>query len=76
MVKERLFGVFYKDIMSGFGILEYVIGYINVVKNVFYYFLFLSVVNLIDDYQMYLDNELNLLELGNWKVNEYGLIYI
>lgn len=72
MVKERWFGTSYQNVMSGFGILDYITGYVNVVKNVFYHFLFLSAANLIDDYQTYLDNELTLLESGNWKVNQYG----
>ena len=72
MVTERWFGASYKDIMSGFGILEYVTSYVTVIQNVFYHFLLLSAANLIDDYQTYLDNELNLLESGNWKVNKYG----
>lgn len=59
-------------LMNAFGIFDYVTQYITVIKNTFYHFLALTAINLIDDYQTYLDNELTLLEQGNWKVNSYG----
>ncbi len=55
-----------------FGILDFVTNYIKVIQNTFYHFLALAAINLIDDYQTFLDNELTLLEQGNWKVNPYG----
>lgn len=59
-------------VLNAFGIFDYVTQYITVIKNTFYHFLALTAINLIDDYQTYLDNELTLLEQGNWKVNSYG----
>lgn len=55
-----------------FGILDFVTNYIKVIQNTFYHFLSLSAINLIDDYQTYLENELTAIEQGNWKVNAYG----
>ena len=72
MVKERLFGVSISGALSGFGIFDFVTSYIKVIQNTFYHFLTLSAISAIDDYQTYLDNELRLLEEGNWKVNDYG----
>lgn len=72
MVKERWFGGSYSDVFNAFGIFDFVTKYIKVIQNIFYHFLALTAINLIDDYQTYLDNELTLLEQGNWKVNDYG----
>jgi hypothetical protein len=72
MVRERWFGSSYSSVMSAFGIFDFVTQYIKVVQNSFYHFLTLSAISAIDDYQTYLDNELNMLENGNWRVNDYG----
>jgi hypothetical protein len=60
-VKERWFGASYNDVMSGFGILDYITDYVNVIQNVFCHFILLSAASLIDDYQTYLDNELDFV---------------
>ena len=55
-----------------FGFFSFITDYLKVIQNVRNHFLTLTAINLIDDYQTYLDNELTLLEQGNWKVNSYG----
>lgn len=72
MVKERVLGYSFKDVTNVFGIFEFITQYINVINNVRNHFLSLAAINLIDDYQTYLENELTLLENGTWKVNSYG----
>lgn len=72
MVEERVLGYSFKDITNAFGIFDFITQYIKVIQNSFYHFLALTAINMIDDYQTYLENELTLLEQGNWKVNSYG----
>ncbi|GAA4772912.1 MULTISPECIES: Het-C domain-containing protein [Flavobacterium] len=72
MVKERVLGYSFKDVTNVFGIFEFVTQYIKVIQNIRNHFLSLTAINLIDDYQTYLENELTLLENGTWKVNSYG----
>lgn len=62
----------FAKVLNAFGIFDYITQYIKVIQNSFYHFLALAAINMIDDYQTYLDNELNLLEQGNWKINPYG----
>lgn len=59
-------------LLNAFGIFDYVTQYLKVIKNIRNHFIALYAINLIDDYQTYLDNELTLMEQGNWKVNKYG----
>lgn len=58
-----------------FGFFNFITDYLKVIQNVRNHFLTLTAINLIDDYQTYLDNELTLLEQGNWKVNQYTYTY-
>ena len=62
----------FAKVMNAFGFFDYITQYIKVIKNSFYHFLALAAINMIDDYQTYLENELFLIETGNWKVNPYG----
>ncbi|AZA77454.1 hypothetical protein EG347_07985 [Chryseobacterium sp. G0186] len=59
-------------LLNAFGIFDYVTQYLKVIKNIRNHFIALYAINLIDDYQTYLDNELTLMEQGTWKVNKWG----
>lgn len=62
----------FKDFMNSTGILDYIADYTDVIEKTLTHHACLQAIGLIDDLQTYLENELNLLEKGNWKVNEYG----
>lgn len=59
-------------LFNAFGIFDYVTQYLKVIRNIRNHFIALYAINLIDDYQTYLDNELTLMEQGTWKVGKYG----
>ena len=61
-----------KDFINDTGILDYIKDYAEVIENTFYHYMSLQAIGLIDDYQTYSMNQLNLLEKGNWKVHKYG----
>lgn len=61
-----------KDIFKGFGIFQYITDYIKVIRNIRNHFIALYAINLIDDYQTLVDQELDLMIQGNWKVNRLG----
>lgn len=61
-----------KDIFKGFGIFQYITDYLAVIKNIRNHFIAIYAINLIDDYQTLLDQELDLMINGTWKVNPLG----
>ncbi|WP_445722851.1 HET-C-related protein [Flavobacterium sp.] len=61
-----------KDFINSSGILDYIADYTEVIENILKHHMAMQAIGLIDDFQTYLDNELNLLETGNWKVDKYG----
>lgn len=74
LVAERflLAGYSLSDIPGLFGLIEYINGYLKVIKNVFYHYLALAAINMIDDYQTSVENQLEQLEKGTWKVADRG----
>ncbi|MFD2908249.1 HET-C-related protein [Flavobacterium ardleyense] len=66
-IKDKL-----KDLMNSTGMLDYITDYVDVIENTLKHYMWLQGIGLIDDFQTYQDNQLTLLEEGNWKVRKYG----
>ena len=66
------FGYSWSDVLSGFGIIDFVMDYVKVIQSVLYHMLSLTAINLIDDYQTLELQQLKDLENGTWRVGKNG----
>jgi hypothetical protein len=71
-VKKRLGILSAKDVFSGFGILEFINAYLKVIQNYFYHELLVIIINQIDLIQIALNNQLEALKNGTWKIDDLG----
>ena len=74
LVAERWYlgGHSFSEIPGLFGFLDYISAYLKVIQNVFYHYLALAAINMIDDYQTAVEQQLDALENGTWRVNKLG----
>lgn len=61
-----------KDLFSGFGIMDYINGYLKVIQNYFYHELLVMMINQIDLMQIALNDQLDALINGTWKIDDLG----
>jgi hypothetical protein len=69
---KNALGFSMKDLFSAFGIMGYITEYLKVIQNYFYHELLVMIINQIDLLQIALDNQLDAIMNGTWKIDELG----
>jgi len=65
-------GISLKKVFSAFGMMDYINAYLKVIQNYFYHEILVMIINQIDLLQIELDNQLDAIINGTWRIDDLG----